>query len=101
VSLSLSRSPCFVFFFFLISSGFITNPQIYLFNPNLLPFLYRFSLSRSLLNFFPLIFLALRNQRPKHTHTLHCFLWFLKSPASSRTDFEWVYFSAVSLLRFL
>ncbi|KAL1146651.1 hypothetical protein V6Z11_A10G000100 [Gossypium hirsutum] len=45
---------------------------------------------------------ALGNRRPKKkAHTLHRFSWFLKSTASSGTDFEWVHFSAVSLLRFL
>ncbi|TYH20909.1 hypothetical protein ES288_A04G000300v1 [Gossypium darwinii] len=103
LSLSVSWSPSFVFFFFLIYSVFITNPQIYLFNPNLFPFLYRFSLSVTF-QFLPSHFFSFGyqgNQRPKHTHSLHCFLWFLKSPASSGTNFGWDYFSAVSLLRFL
>ncbi|TYH49719.1 hypothetical protein ES332_D10G155500v1 [Gossypium tomentosum] len=44
---------------------------------------------------------ALGNQRPKHTHARIYFLWFLKSPASLETNFEWIYFSAVFLLQFL
>ncbi|KAB1670041.1 hypothetical protein ES319_1Z205100v1 [Gossypium barbadense] len=103
LSLSVSWSPSFVFFFFLIYSVFITNPQIYLFNPNLFPFLYRFSLSVTF-QFLSSHFFSFgyqKSKKKKNTHTLHCFLWFLKPTASSGTDFEWVHFSAVYLFRFL